>query len=99
MTHAPLAPGAFLRATSPREFTTCALHRRGRVGVRDVLAAPDSLAVRLLDHGGVVEAPSLLNACRLQVVSHEPIVLHAKEQTADDYLKACRMRDSVPGKR
>jgi hypothetical protein len=41
----------------------------------DVLAVPDSLAVRLLDHGGVVEATLLLNARRLQVESHKPIVL------------------------
>ena len=38
--------------------------------VGDVLAIPDSLAVRLLDHRCVVEAPRLLNVRRLQVRSH-----------------------------
>ncbi len=36
----------------------------------DVLATPDSLAVRLLEDCRVVEAPRLLNVRRLQVGSH-----------------------------
>ncbi len=44
-----------------------------------VLAVPDSPAVRLLDHRRVVEAPRLLNVRRLQVVSHNHILLSAKE--------------------
>jgi len=43
--------------------------------MRDVLAVPDSLAVRVLDHCGEVEAPRLLNVRRLQVGSHNPILL------------------------
>ncbi len=43
-----------------------------------VLAVPDSLAVRLLDHRRVVEAPRLLNIRRLQVVSHNHILLSAQ---------------------
>ena len=46
--------------------------------VSDVFAAPDPLAVRLLDHCRVVEAPRLLNVGRLQVGSHEPILLSAQ---------------------
>ncbi len=40
-----------------------------------VLAVPDSPAVLLLDHRRVVEAPRLLNVRRLQVVSHNHILL------------------------
>jgi hypothetical protein len=43
-----------------------------------VLAVPDSPAVRLLDHRRVVEAPRLLNVRRLQVVSHNHILLSAQ---------------------
>lgn len=46
--------------------------------MRDVLAVPDFLAVRLLDHSGVVEAPRLLNVRRVQVGSHKPILLQAQ---------------------
>jgi hypothetical protein len=46
--------------------------------VGDVLAAPDSLAIRLLNHCRVVEATRLLNVRRLQVGSHEPILLYAQ---------------------
>ena len=56
-----------------------------------VLAVPDSPAVRLLDHRRVVEAPRLLNVRRLQVLSHNHILLSSpKKQTADDSLQACR---------
>src|SRR5713101_8005346 len=45
----------------------------------DVLAVPDSLAVRLLDDSRVVEAPRLSNVRRLQVGSHNhPILLSAQ---------------------
>jgi hypothetical protein len=46
--------------------------------VGDVLAVPDPLAVRLLNHCRVVEAPRLLNVGRFQVGSHEPILLSAR---------------------
>lgn len=69
-TRASLALRAFLRASSPRYFATCAFGRRGRVMVGDVLATPDSLAVRLLDHCRVVEASRQLNVGRFQFGSH-----------------------------
>src|SRR6266849_7256634 len=74
---ASLGLGVLLWGSSPCDFTTRALHRRGRVRVGYVLAVPDSPAVRLLDHRRVVEAPRLLNVRRLQVVSHNHVLLSA----------------------
>jgi len=59
--------------------------------VGDVLAVPDSLAVRPPDDRGVVEASRLLNVRRLQVGSHNPILLSAQtKETADDSVEECR---------
>ncbi len=85
----------FLWGSSPYDFTTRALHRRGRVRVGYVLAVPDSPAVRLLDHRRVVEAPRLLNVRRLQVVSHNHILLSAKEADRRRLTGAMQLRTCV----
>ena len=60
-----------------------------------MLAVPDTLAVRLLDDRRVVEAPCLLNVRRLQVETHNPILLSAQRSRPPTTFAATKGRHAA----